>query len=137
MFTGTISIEKENLIELLYGFKIFLNESHKDCELIFYGYIVFNEKKILDKLISELNLQENIIFKGRIELKGLLEKYHVLCHLNPKDLGYSFEKDNKNIQTNFLTNLESIGTDFDYYVTNEECYANNYRESAFIKPEII
>lgn len=76
-------------------------------------------------------------FKGRIELKGLLEKYHVLCHLNPKDLGYSFEKDNKNIQTNFLTNLEPIGTDFDYYVTNEECYANNYRESAFIKPEII
>lgn len=138
VFTGTISIEKENLIELLYGFKIFLNESHKDCELIFYGYIVFNEKKILDKLISELNLQENIIFKGRIEHSKIPEILRnadclILSRSNNKQNYYGFStKLSEYLTSGTVTITTNTGVIGDYLSNNKDCImVNGYGRDGF------
>lgn len=138
VFTGTISIEKENLIELLYGFKIFLNDSHKDCELIFYGYIVFNEKKILDKLISELNLQENIIFKGRVEHSQIPEILRnadclVLSRSNNKQNYYGFStKLSEYLTSGTVTITTNTGVIGDYLSNNNDCIiVDGYKKEGF------
>lgn len=64
-----------------------------------------------------------------------MERYHVLYHLNPIDLGRSSEKDNRKKMTNFKTDEQPTGTDFDYYVTNTNYNDECYLESAFVKQD--
>lgn len=137
-FTGTISIEKENLIELIYGFKMFLNESHKDCELNFYGYIVFNEKKILDKLISELNLQDNVTFKGRVEHSMIPEILRnadclILSRSNNKQNYYGFStKLSEYLTSGTVTITTNTGVIGDYLSNNKDCImVNGYGREGF------
>ena len=48
VFTGSISIEKENLVELLKGFAL-LNECHKNWVLYLYGNITGIDRKIINQ----------------------------------------------------------------------------------------
>lgn len=59
VFTGSISIEKENLVELLKGFAL-LNECHKNWVLYLYGNITGIDRKIINQLTSEYQLDSNV-----------------------------------------------------------------------------
>lgn len=94
---------------------------------------------ILRNLLSRYELVAIFYYgltpKGRESLKARLERYHLLCNIGISDLAESFKQDNRQKMTNFITENQPTGTDFDYYVTktdyNEECY----HESAFVKPD--
>lgn len=66
-FTGTIDIEKENLIEFLDGLVLFNKEYRGNWMINMYGFINDNTKKRLEILIKERKLDNNINLNGEIE----------------------------------------------------------------------
>ena len=69
VFAGTISIKKENLKELLYGFSSF--SLRKKARLSFYGEISSRDKIVLNKLIQQLGIEKLVTFYGRVSHKKI------------------------------------------------------------------
>ncbi len=66
VFTGTVAIEKENLIELLRGFYLF-NKQYTDWELLFWGKVPSENKSRLENILGILGLTDKVYLMGEVE----------------------------------------------------------------------
>lgn len=74
VFMGTVSIDKENLYELLKGFSFF-NRTNKNWALNLYGRVPDTDKIRINKIIHELGLSDKVKIHGempRSEIPDLL-----------------------------------------------------------------
>lgn len=85
VFTGSVSFPKENLEELINGFKLFSQENDYS-KLLLYGPISRNNHNKLMQIINELCLEDKVIYKGclnRDEVKYVLDMAD--CLLLPRN----------------------------------------------------
>jgi len=137
LFTGTVSFAKENLEELIFGFKLF-TEKYNNSKLYFYGSITDNNKKKLLHIISDLDLSDKVKYKGNLDrndIKYILAKAD--CLLLPRNnnkqnyYGFSTKLAEYAISGTpiILTNTGVIG---DYFKDKENCLlCEGYNRQSF------
>lgn len=66
LFTGSVSIEKENLNELIRGFSL-LKDKYNNWECHLYGTIMDSDRLKLKKIVELYGLEEFIYYKGNVD----------------------------------------------------------------------
>lgn len=94
VFTGTVSMEKENLFELLKGFYLF-NKRNKDWVFNIYGRISNTDRTTFIDLVETYGIQNKVILNGEIprdSVSGVLASADclILSRRNIKQNYYGF-----------------------------------------------
>lgn len=93
-FTGTMSVRKENLVELINGFCL-LDKEYQNWCFNLYGFGSESDKKELLDIVEKLQLSEKIKFRGEVphnEIYGILNGADclILSRENNKQNYYGF-----------------------------------------------
>lgn len=137
VFTGSVSFEKENLHELIHGFKLYLTLGF-DSELLLYGSISKLDRNKLKSLLQELSIQENVLYCG------IIKQSLVISILQNADCLLLPRKNNKQNYYGFSTKLSEYaisgtpiiltdtGVVSDFFRDKENCLmCNGYDRFAF------
>ena len=126
VFTGTVAIEKENLIELVRGFSLF-DKEYKEWEFLLYGRIPYSNRKELDVLLREYRLTEKIRLMGEIDhssIPGVLSEADCLilprCNTQQNYYGFSTKLSEYAVSGTPII-LTDTGVVFNYFQDGNDC----------------
>lgn len=127
VFTGSVAIEKENLVELLRGFYNF-NKQYTNWEFLLYGKVPTENKVRLQKIMGILGLE------GKVQLMGEVEHGKIAQILTSADCLILPRKNTKQNYYGFSTKLSEYavsgtpiiltdtGVVFNYFEDKRDCY---------------
>ena len=135
VFTGTIAIEKENLVELLRGFYVF-NKSFSSWELLLYGRVPEENQHRLESILEILVLSDKVRFMGEAEharIPAILSEADclILPRRNTPQNYYGFStKLSEYAVSGTPVILTDTGVVFHYFKDGRDCLKVNGYEAA-------
>lgn len=137
VFTGTVAIEKENLVELLRGFYAF-NKEFSEWEFLIYGNVPEQNKKRLLCILEILDLSSKVHLMGEVEHSEIAEVLSsadclILPRRNTKQNFYGFStKLSEYAVSGTPIILTDTGVVFDYFEDGYDCLkVNGYDAQGF------
>ena len=137
VFTGSVAIEKENLVELLHGFYDF-NKRYTDWEFRLYGSIPQENYVRLQEIIGILDLEEKVRLMGEVdhdEIHIILASADclILPRRNTKQNYYGFStKLSEYAVSGTPIILTDTGVVFNYFEDGRDCYkVSGYEAEGF------
>ena len=126
VFTGSVAIEKENLVELLRGFYAF-NKEYSEWVFLLYGKAPEQNKKRLITILDILNLSSKVHLIGEVEHTKIAEVLSsadclILPRRNTKQNFYGFStKLSEYAVSGTPIILTDTGVVFDYFTDGVDC----------------
>lgn len=126
VFTGTVSVEKENLKELILGFSLFL-KSGNSAELHFYGHISKADFNVIDNILYKEKIRENVFFHDTVKQKDIAKVLRsadvlILPRRNTLQNNYGFStKLSEYIVSGIPVILTKTGVVCDFFTDNINC----------------
>lgn len=137
VFTGTVAIEKENLVELLRGFYAF-NKEFSEWEFLIYGNVPEQNKKRLLCILEILDLSSKVHLMGEVEHSEIAEVLSsadclILPRRNTKQNFYGFSTKLSEYAVSGTPIIQTdTGVVFDYFKDGYDCLkVNGYDAQGF------
>lgn len=139
VFTGSVAIEKENLVELLRGFYTF-NKEYTNWEFLLYGKVPEENRRRLKSIIDILGLADKVKLMGEVEhgqIAGILASADclILPRRNTKQNYYGFStKLSEYAVSGTPIILTDTGVVFRYFKDGRDCLkVAGYEADGFCK----
>lgn len=139
VFAGSVSFEKENLYELLQGFRLF-SDTIDNVRLLFYGSINKSNSSRLKQVLSDLSLGTKVEYKGEFtqkEIASILKNADCLLlpRSNNKQNYYGFStKLSEYALSGTPIIMTNTGVVADYFKDRENCLlCEGYDRDSFMR----